>query len=138
MANTASIAAPPNITQNKSKTGVIAAAAVGAKLKTTATAVVTAVVGKATRVNWSKGVNKRKMDQAIRDWDEKTGGRRDSNGEVIDSVLQFCTSIGIQRHSFQKHVHGNHKKRRTTTNGVRNRPLFSKSDQKFMTDTIAL
>ena len=74
----------------KSKTSAITAAAVGAKLKTTAAAVVTAVVAKVKQINWSKGDNKRKLDQAIKDWDEETGDRIDSNGEVIESMSQFC------------------------------------------------
>ena len=35
-------------------------------------------------------------------------------------MLQFCTIIGISRDTFQKHVHGDQKKRRRITNGVGN------------------
>ena len=70
--------------------------------------------------------------------DEETGDRLDSNGKVIENMLQFCTTIGIQKNTFKKYVHGNQKKRRRTTNGVRKRPHFSKRGQKFMADTIAL
>ena len=38
-------------------------------------------------MNWSKGDNKRKLDQVIKDWDEETGDRLDSNGKVIESIL---------------------------------------------------
>ena len=93
-------------------------------MKTTAAAVVTAVVAKAKQINWSKGDNKRKLDQAIKDWDEETGDRIDSNGEVIETMSQFCTVIGISKNTFKFYVHDDQKKRRTTTNGVEKRRSF--------------
>ena len=126
------------IARKKSKTAVFAAVAVGTKLKTTAAAVVTAVVAKAKRINWSKGANKRKLEQAIKDWDEKTGDRLDSNGEVIKNMKTFCINVGISYNTIKKYVHGDPKKRRTITNGVGPRPLFSNGDQQFIADTIAL
>ena len=71
--HTASSVVPTQIAQKKSKTAVCAAAAVGAKLKTTTAAVVTAVVAKAKakQMNWSKGDNNKKLEQAVKDWDEK-------------------------------------------------------------------
>ena len=115
-----------------------AAVAVGTKLKTTVAAVVTAVVEKAKRINWSKGANKRKLEQAIKDWDEKTGDRLDSNGEVIKNMKTFCTNVGISYNTIQKYIHGDPKKRRTITNDVGTRHLFSNGVQKFIADTIAL
>ena len=96
--HTASNVVPTPIAKKKSKTAVCAAAAVGAKLKTTTAAVVTAVVAKAKtkRINWSKGENKRKLDQAVEDWDGKKGDRLDGNGEVV-GIDQFCNVVGMKK-----------------------------------------
>ena len=95
-------------------------------------------IAAAKRINWSKGANKQKLEQDIKDWDEKTGERLDFNGEVIKNMETFCTIVGISYYTIQKYVHGDPKKRRTITNGVGSRPLFSKGDQKFIADTITL
>ena len=53
-------------------------------------------------------------------------------------MAQFCNVVDIPKNKFKKYAHGEQNKRRTITNGVGNRPLYSRCDRKFVADTIAL
>lgn len=80
---------------------------------------------KKTRINWSIGEHRDKMEQAIEDWTDKVGQVYDDNGEEITDHRVFAALFGIPEKTFYKYIHPDPMKRRMSIPLLQKSLLFS-------------
>ena len=87
---------------------------------------------KATRINWTVGEHRLRMEQAVKDWLEQADSVRDGNGEIISNYAKYANKMGIPSGTFFHYVHPDPDKRRTLDQANRGKPrLLTDSDVKL-------
>jgi hypothetical protein len=86
--------------------------------------------------NWGEGEAKISMENAVSEWDGKTGQALDSNGEER-SLRVFAAVVSIPYDTLKMYVSSDAEKRRVIGNCVGCAPLLRKGNQTFIADVLA-
>lgn len=89
----------------------------------------------AKRTNWSKGPNKVKLEDALLEWNSKTGRHLDGNGEPR-TLFVFSMIVGIPYSTLKKYVCGDDTTRRSVGMSAGRKPLVDETKQNFLKDTL--